>query len=219
MSKEVYAGPGIDVTFEGPRCIHSRMCVLGRPDVFVPNAEGRWIHPEHATREALTEIAHSCPSGAIGYAPRDGGADEQPPVVNLIRLRENGPYAVHAPISVGGEPAGLRRTLCRCGASRSKPFCDGSHHEAGFEATGEPPSQLSEALEVRNGPLEVTPLPDGPLKLEGSIEIVSGTGRTIDRRTRAFLCRCGASANKPFCDGSHKRVGFTDASQAGNAGS
>ena len=42
------------------------------------------------------------------------------------------------------------------------------------------------------------------------MEIVSGTGRTIDRRNSAFLCRCGASANKPFCDGSHSKVSFTD---------
>lgn len=208
---ETYEGDGITVVFDGRRCIHSRMCVLGRPDVFVPNAEGRWIHPENATADELAEIAHSCPSGAIAYDRYDGGVQEQAPVVNLIRLRENGPYAFHAPLTVAGTAEGMRRTLCRCGASRSKPYCDGSHHEAGFQATGEPPSRESEALGVRDGPLEVTPLPDGPLKVVGAMELVSGTGRTIDRRTQAFLCRCGASATKPFCDGSHKRVGFTDA--------
>lgn len=211
MDKDTYVGPAIDVTFEGGRCIHSRMCVLGRPDVFVPNADGPWIHPENATVEALTEIAHSCPSGAIGYMRRDGGPDEPAPVVNLIRLRENGPYAMHAPLAIAGRPEGMRRTLCRCGASRAKPFCDGSHHEAGFEASGEPPSRESVALEARDGLLTVSPLPDGPLKVEGAMEIVSGTGRTIDRRDQAFLCRCGASVSKPFCDGSHKRVGFSDA--------
>lgn len=211
MDKEIYEGSVVDVTFEGRRCIHSRMCVLGRPDVFVPNADGRWIHPENAGADALTEIAHSCPSGAIGYARRDGGPPEPAPVVNLIRLRENGPYAFHAPLEIAGRQEGMRRTLCRCGASRAKPFCDGSHHEAGFEASGEPPSRESAALEIRDGPLIVSPLPDGPLKVDGAMELVSGTGRTIDRRDSAFLCRCGASANKPFCDGSHKRVGFSDA--------
>jgi CDGSH-type Zn-finger protein len=38
--------------------------------------------------------------------------------------------------------------------------------------------------------------------------VVSGTGRTIDRCTKAALCRCGQSANKPYCDGTHKSVGF-----------
>jgi CDGSH-type Zn-finger protein len=37
---------------------------------------------------------------------------------------------------------------------------------------------------------------------------VSGTGRTINRATEAYLCRCGASANKPWCDGTHKKIGF-----------
>jgi CDGSH-type Zn-finger protein len=45
--------------------------------------------------------------------------------------------------------------------------------------------------------------------LRGALEIVSGTGRTVTRTSEAFLCRCGASANKPFCDGTHKRIGFT----------
>ncbi len=44
--------------------------------------------------------------------------------------------------------------------------------------------------------------------VEGNAEIVTGTGHTIARTTKVFLCRCGHSANKPFCDGSHKRVGF-----------
>lgn len=208
---EIYQGEGIDVVFEGRRCIHSRMCVLGRPDVFVPNADGPWIHPDAASVEAVVAIAASCPSGAISYRRHDGGPQEDPPVVNLIRIRENGPYAFDAPLSIADASDGYRRTLCRCGASRSKPYCDGSHHGIGFTATGEPESAASEALEARDGPLAVTPLPDGPLKVEGNMELVSGTGRTVDRRTRAFLCRCGASMRKPFCDGSHTRVGFTDA--------
>ena len=57
----------------------------------------------------------------------------------------------------------------------------------------------------------MAPQPDGPLKLSGALELVSGTGRTINRVTEAYLCRCGASANKPYCDGSHKRIGFKSA--------
>ena len=211
---ERYEGSGIDVVFDGRRCIHSRMCVLGRPDVFVPNAAGPWIHPGRATAEALVVIASECPSGAITYERSDGGEPERPPVVNLVRLRENGPYAIAADILVSGQPAGFRRTLCRCGASRDKPYCDGSHHSVAFLATGEPDGRESEPLATRDGPLAVTPLPNGPLRVEGATEIVSGTGRTLDRRTRTFLCRCGASATKPFCDGSHARVGFTDAPAA-----
>ena len=65
------------------------------------------------------------------------------------------------------------------------------------------------ALAVRNGGLTVKPLRDGPLMVQGPLEIVSGTGRTVSRTTETFLCRCGRSADKPFCDGTHKRIAFT----------
>jgi len=203
-------GSKVVIRFEAKKCIHSRHCVLGRPDVFVPNVAGEWIHPDRASPEDIAFIAKSCPSGAITYERLDGGENEAPPAVNLVRLRENGPLAVHAPVSIAGEPAGLRVTLCRCGASNNKPYCDGSHAGAGFAATGEPASQASEALPVRNGALAITPRPNGPLQVKGALEVVSGTGRTIARATETFLCRCGASGNKPFCDGTHKRIGFSD---------
>jgi CDGSH-type Zn-finger protein len=44
--------------------------------------------------------------------------------------------------------------------------------------------------------------------VRGNLEIVSGTGRMVTRVTSTFLCRCGHSKNKPFCDGSHATVGF-----------
>jgi CDGSH-type Zn-finger protein len=56
--------------------------------------------------------------------------------------------------------------------------------------------------------VEVFPNPNGSLKVTGNLEVVSGTGRTVNRVTQVWLCRCGQSANKPYCDGSHKRVGF-----------
>ena len=58
---------------------------------------------------------------------------------------------------------------------------------------------------------KVTPWPNGPLYLRGRIEIVGEDGASQLRDTRAALCRCGNSASKPFCDGSHARMGFRDA--------
>jgi CDGSH-type Zn-finger protein len=63
-------------------------------------------------------------------------------------------------------------------------------------------------LPVRNGPLEIEPQLDGPLQVRGNLEITSGTGRVVARLTQARLCRCGGSANKPFCDGTHTRINF-----------
>jgi CDGSH-type Zn-finger protein/uncharacterized Fe-S cluster protein YjdI len=211
MSDEVYAGKAVTITIHERRCIHSRNCVLGRPDVWVPNAKGAWVHPDAAPADVVVAIAQSCPSGAITVRRHDGGREETAPMVNTIRVRENGPLAVHADIRLDGQAVGLRATLCRCGASRSKPFCDGSHHNAAFQATGEPASVDAPALARRDGPLEITAKPNGPLKVEGPVEVCAGTGRSVTCSEQLFLCRCGGSANKPFCDGTHKRNGFSSA--------
>ncbi len=212
MSKTNHPGKEITIFFDGSKCIHSRNCVLKEPKVFKANTPGDWIQPDNAPAHALIALAHNCPSGAITYelvAEKTNGAKEEvPPHVNTIHVRENGPYAVTADIRIDGVEPTTRATLCRCGLSDNKPYCDGSHSVGKFTATGEQVAKESASLETRNGPLEITPTPDGPLKLDGNVEICAGTGHTIDRTTQSFLCRCGHSGNKPFCDGSHKKFGF-----------
>jgi CDGSH-type Zn-finger protein len=129
--------------------------------------------------------------------------------VNTVHVRENGPLAFRAELVVEGKAAGFRATLCRCGTSKNKPWCDASHVAAGFKSSGEPATQSSEPLARRNGLLAVTPTKNGPLEVTGSLEICSGTGRTILRTQQTWLCRCGGSSNKPYCDGTHKKIGFT----------
>lgn len=135
--------------------------------------------------------------------------EEAPPAVNVVRVRENGPLAFHAPMNLYGGGSALRATLCRCGASKRKPYCDTSHVAAGFTASGEVPGKDSPALAVRDGPLAVIPVENGPLHVKGNLEVVTGTGRTVQRVTECWLCRCGGSGNKPFCDGTHRKIGFT----------
>jgi len=60
-------------------------------------------------------------------------------------------------------------------------------------------------------PIEIAIIPDGPLWISGGIPVERRDGQPLETRNRMTLCRCGASSNKPFCDGSHKNVGFTDA--------
>ena len=89
------------------------------------------------------------------------------------------------------------------------PFCDFNHVEIGFEATGEPhPEVGSEENEDRGGALSVRRTENGPYEVLGNAEIITGTGHRISRTGTTRLCRCGHSKNKPFCDGSHGRVGF-----------
>jgi CDGSH-type Zn-finger protein/uncharacterized Fe-S cluster protein YjdI len=207
-SIEVVVGKKATIRFNSALCIHSRGCVLSQPGVFKANVQGPWIDPDAANPDALIRVALNCPSGAIQVERSDGGPGETPPEVNTIALRENGPLAIHAAIEIDAKAVGTRATLCRCGASKNKPFCDGSHVAAAFVATGEPPSKNSEPLAVRGGPVTVALYANGPLGLRGNVEILSGTGRTIDRIKGAALCRCGGSKNKPFCDGTHKTIGF-----------
>jgi CDGSH-type Zn-finger protein/uncharacterized Fe-S cluster protein YjdI len=202
-------GEKLTLLFEAKRCIHARFCVTGAPTVFLANVQGPWIYPDTMDAERLADIAHACPSGAIRYKRRDGRPDESAPPVNLAATRESGPYAFRGELQLNGVPAGYRATLCRCGASKNKPFCDGSHHDVGFNATGEPATGTStDGLAMRNGPLHIDPQTNGPLKIRGNLEITSGTGRMVARVTSTFLCRCGASQNKPFCDGGHAKIGF-----------
>ncbi len=216
-SHEEVRGKRVAIQFDGRKCIHSRHCVLDRPDVFVPNVKGEWIHPDRATPDEVAALAASCPSGAITFTRLDGGPQEAPPLVNVIRVRENGPIALHADAEIAGHGHVLRATLCRCGASKRKPFCDSGHVSAAFRSTGEPEPVESQPLASRAGPLTVTPQPDGPLLIVGNLEICAGTGKTLNRTTKTALCRCGHSANKPYCDGSHARVGFKTSSDEGAA--
>ena len=205
---ETVKGEKLELSFEAKRCIHSRFCVTWAPQVFLANVKGPWIHPDAMPVERLVEVAHACPSGAIRYRRLDGEPQESAPPVNLATAREAGPYAFRAQLTIDGVPAGFRATLCRCGASRNKPYCDGSHHEVGFGATGEPPTGRTDMLPARDGVLAIDPQMNGPLRVRGNLEIVSGTGRTVARVQSANLCRCGGSASKPFCDGTHAKIGF-----------
>ena len=106
MAIEVVTGKEATIHFDANKCIHSRTCVLSHPDVFVPNVQGEWIHPDAQPVEELIRIGQNCPSGAIrvvrnattgGYSSSDA-----PPIVNTVRVRENGPLAIEAELQIKG---------------------------------------------------------------------------------------------------------------------
>jgi CDGSH-type Zn-finger protein/uncharacterized Fe-S cluster protein YjdI len=206
---EEYKGERVTVVNVGGRCIHSRYCVLGLNSVFLPNVGGPWIKPDAASREAVVSVVEKCPSGALRYKPEGDTTPEHPPTVNTVRVWENGPLAFHGALEIAGDKSSFRATLCRCGLSKSKPYCDHSHVAGSFSATGEPQSKEVETLAVKDGPLTVRPTHNGPLCIEGNLEVCSASGRTLSRETKVFLCRCGHSQDKPYCDGSHMKSGFT----------
>ncbi len=60
MSLETHKTKHGSLYFDGEKCIHSRNCVLNRPDVFVPDVKGEWIYPENASSGELRAIADNC---------------------------------------------------------------------------------------------------------------------------------------------------------------
>jgi CDGSH-type Zn-finger protein len=132
---------------------------------------------------------------------------------NCIKVRANGPLLCTGDIevySVDGEllEKSADLVLCRCGHSGNKPFCDGSHREAGFEHDGMMTGLASDEPGGTDGPLKITLRPNAMLVASGPVSILRADGSCAATRNKAALCRCGHSGNKPFCDGSHRTCGF-----------
>jgi len=211
MGREIqtYEGERITVSFDPKRCIHAGNCVRGLPKVFRAGEKGPWVHPDAAGPDALAVLIRTCPSGALRFRRRDAGQEEAKPAVNSMTVVENGQLDVHAEMKINGRPEpGYRASLCRCGASKNRPYCDNSHRDSGFVDAGRPPLAAVGEVPV-DGCLEITALPDGPLLVRGGFDIRNRDGEQVFRSDQAVLCRCGASRNRPFCDGSHKQIGFS----------
>lgn len=63
---------------------------------------------------------------------------------------------------------------------------------------------------MENTTVKVTVIPNGPLLVEGSITVVKKDGSSEIEKEKSFLCRCGHSRNKPYCDGAHTKHNFQD---------
>jgi len=92
-------------------------------------------------------------------------------------------------------------------ASRNKPYCDNSHKEISFQDSGSPETD-DLLLDLKSAPLNIDPMQDGPLIVEGPVEIRNTDDVVVNRVDNTALCRCGTSENKPYCDGSHAQIGF-----------
>jgi len=207
-----FQAPGISVTWSRRRCIHVAQCVMSLPDVFQPGRRP-WVDATLDTPDEVARVVLRCPTGALHFERTDGGEAEPVPPANEVRFARNGPTYLHGRIEVRDEAGQVllsdtRVALCRCGRSAMKPFCDNSHQAIGFrEGGGMPADPPVSDPGVADATLRVLPRPNGPAELSGPF-VLKGTGGAIVRGTSVKLCRCGQSANKPFCDGSHERAGF-----------
>jgi len=131
-----YAGENIVVYDNRIVCSHAGECVRNLPKVF-RLGERPWIAPDNATMEEVISVVHKCPSGALSYSV-DGKHHRDFSHETEINIAYNGPYNVTGDIQINVEeslspPSKEHYSLCRCGASKNKPYCDGSHGEAGFK--------------------------------------------------------------------------------------
>ncbi len=133
--RRTLSGVSLVVTDDPTLCVHAGFCGTRLTNVW--KMARRADDPE--VRARLATMIHNCPSGRLKAAPADGAAPIEPQYTPSIATICDGPLWVRGGIPVEA-PDGFtyevrnRVTLCRCGQSRNKPFCDGTHVEAGFSA-------------------------------------------------------------------------------------
>lgn len=214
QKKYSYESGDIKVIYDVKRCIHAKECVKGLSSVFDPN-ERPWIQPKKAPVEKIKSTVERCPTGALHYEMKDQTVEEQIPPINTISISPDGPVYFRGDIEVQDENGNAilqdtRWALCRCGQSGNKPACDNSHTEVGFEAPAAfDKSSLGEGnSEEKYSKLVLKALKDGPLLVQGRYQMYSVSSQPVSCSKNIALCRCGGSENKPFCDGTHKKIDF-----------
>lgn len=138
--RRVYRGKDIEVSFDLDLCVHIAECLRGDRAVFQLDRKP-WVLPDAADAELVAQVVERCPSGALQYRRLDGGAEESHQGVRLVPVRD-GPLMVTGEITVARDDGSVdtlpRATLCRCGESEHKPFCDNTHLKIEFRAPGVP---------------------------------------------------------------------------------
>ena len=131
-----YTNGETTIVWEAEKCIHSAICAKGLPQVFQPR-ERPWIKIDAAKTDAIIDTVKKCPSGALSFymnSERDKTAEV---LETKVEVLENGPLLVYGTLHVthkdGSKEIKNKTTaFCRCGASKNKPYCDGTHVKDDF---------------------------------------------------------------------------------------
>lgn len=135
-----YVGKKITIHDNRKICSHAAECVNNLPSVFRLDARP-WIDPDGAQTEAVVDTVRKCPSGALSYSIDDTEyRDPQEKRNPMVTVSKDGPYQITGGVELIGENIHFGEgastehyTLCRCGASENKPFCDGGHRNINFK--------------------------------------------------------------------------------------
>ena len=131
--RKSYAGEGVILTDDRSLCEHAGFCGDRYTNAWRMTRET----DDPVVREQLIAMIRLCPSGALEYSVEEGGAPIEPSLPVSVAVVKDGPLWVRGGVRVTGADGfdyetRNRVTLCRCGASTNKPFCDGTHAEVGF---------------------------------------------------------------------------------------
>ena len=132
---DTYHGKKITIHDNRSLCAHAGYCTEGLPAVF-RQRQDPFVDPDGASIEEIIDIVNRCPSGALSYSLED---ESETRVISeaSIFIAPDGPYIVKGKVVLldtekGKGASETHCTLCRCGASKNKPFCDGSHWDVNF---------------------------------------------------------------------------------------
>jgi uncharacterized Fe-S cluster protein YjdI/CDGSH-type Zn-finger protein len=135
-----YSNGKITVRFDPNICMHSGVCVHGLPPVFDVNRP-RWIDVNAEAVDKIVDQIKKCPSGALTYElpsqPEEAPKAEEVPTVTLTVV-PNGSVRIAGKVRIVDLEGNLiveteKCSLCRCGHSEKKPFCDGTHKRIGWQ--------------------------------------------------------------------------------------
>jgi uncharacterized Fe-S cluster protein YjdI len=139
MEKQItkeYSNGELTIVWKPQVCIHAGECVKALPDVYKPK-EKPWINAEHAKTQDLINQIDKCPSGALSYYIPNKNTKAKAEQTVKVNVSKNGPILINGECELIG-PDGSSQiiskntALCRCGASKNKPYCDGSHKTIAF---------------------------------------------------------------------------------------
>ena len=201
------------VTWDEALCIHVGECTRAKGALFEMGRKP-WCELDGASDEHVREVVGRCPSGALAASFADPATNETPPEGNTVTVSDGGPLYFHGELDIEGAPERApalrtRAALCRCGLSANKPYCDNSHLKSDFRDHGAV-GDAGKPLEEEGGALAIEIKKSGPIRVGGNLTIRAASGRSAWQGTATALCRCGLSGNRPFCDGTHRKEGWSD---------
>ena len=126
-----YEREELTVVWDATRCTHVAECLRFLPQVFDVTSRP-WVDVDAARADQIAETIRRCPTGALKYEARGGFPEEAPDDVTTVRAGNLGPLYMRGKIRLMDGHGRLiaeetRVALCRCGASKNKPYCDNSH--------------------------------------------------------------------------------------------